>query len=333
MTLLPAAGDAFAMAAKVLRQGHLVVFPSETVYGLGANALDPKAVARIYKAKGRPSDNPLIVHVPDLEAARSLSSEWPPLADALAARFWPGPLTLVVPRAPHVPAEVSAGLDSLALRVPDHAGALHLLRACGFPIAAPSANRSGRPSPTRVHDAVKDLGDSVGLFLDGGPCRIGVESTVVSLLGKPTLLRPGGVPREEIEKVTGPLADAAPDAAGPAPSPGMRHRHYAPDTLLLVVAPGELAAHRGPDTVLVASRESGLSGKDVVVPGSRTDPAAWACDLFAVLRDLDEGGHRRIVVEAIPEKGLGAAVMDRLRRAAAAHAPSAAGKASSKTSR
>lgn len=312
-TVVSAAGAAFRKAAQQLKAGNLVVFPTETVYGLGANGLDENAVAKIFAAKGRPGDNPLILHVPDLAAARALSSAWPKMADKLAAEFWPGPLTLVVPRAAHVPASVSAGLDSVAVRVPDHVAAQALLREARLPIAAPSANKSGRPSPTRVQDAVDDLGDSVALYLDGGPCRVGVESTVVSLLGpKPELLRPGGIARQDIEKIIGPLA--AP-SGGPARSPGMKYKHYAPTTPLVLVQPDELAGLRAAGTVIVASRESRLSGPDIFVPGSRADPAAWATRLFALLRDLDAAGHKRIVVEAIPETGLGAAVMDRLRRA------------------
>jgi L-threonylcarbamoyladenylate synthase len=308
-------------AAQALRQGHLVVFPTETVYGVGANALDPRAVRRIFAAKGRPSDNPLIVHCRDLAAARGLAASWPAAADLLAKAFWPGPLTLVVQRAAGIPDEVTAGLDSVALRVPGHPVAAALLKAAGVPVAAPSANKSGRPSPTRAADARADLGDAVDVYLDGGPTEVGLESTVVSLLGKrPALLRLGGVPREAVEAVVGPLDDAPKD--GPARSPGMKYRHYAPRARLILGPPGLLEAiaaderKAGTKTAVLCSTETALSGPDVRVVAGRGDGAAWARSLFALLRDLDAEGYGCVVAEEIPEHGLGAAVMERLRKAA-----------------
>jgi len=302
-------------AADALRRGELVVFPTETVYGVGADALRPDAVARIFAAKGRPADNPLIVHVADEAGARRLTSSWTAQARELAARFWPGPLTLVVPRAPGVPDITTGGLDSVAVRVPSHPVAQALLAEARVPVAAPSANRSGRPSPTRVQDARADLGDAVAVYLDGGPTQVGLESTVVSLLGaRPVILRQGAIPREALGDII--LGGADPVAR----SPGVKYRHYAPRARVVLSNPEGLraAAPPGLRVAWIASAESGLTGPDVRVPGSRRDPEAWARALFALLRDLDREGYQAIVVEAIPEEGVGAAVMDRLRKAAEA---------------
>lgn len=306
-------------AVQALREGRLVVFPTETVYGLGARSEDAAAVRAIFAAKGRPADNPVIVHVADVAMARALSSDWPDAATKLAARFWPGPLTLVVRRNLKVPDVVAGGLPTVALRVPDHPVAQALLNACGFGVAAPSANKSGRPSPTRCADARDDLGDAVAVYLDGGPTRVGVESTVVDLTGKrPTLLRPGGVSQESIEAVIGPLA-AAPKAARPL-APGMQYRHYAPATPVEILASADLKAAyadaAAQDKAWLVSSDLGVTGPNVHVVGGRDDPEAWARQIFALLRDLDKEHHAAIVVEAIPEKGLGAAVMNRLRKAA-----------------
>jgi L-threonylcarbamoyladenylate synthase len=312
--------DAIKEAARLLKAGDLVVFPTETVYGLGANALDPAAVQRIFAAKGRPSDNPVIVHVASIEAAKKLVAEWPPLADRLARALWPGPLTLVLPRAPHVPDAVTGGLPSVAVRVPSHPVAQALLRAAGVPLAAPSANTSGRPSPTTAQHAEADLGDKVPLYLDGGPTELGVESTVVSLLGPaPVLLRPGGVPREALEKLAQGWARPG---EGPAVSPGMKYRHYAPKAKVRILHVAEIGqAWRklggDPRVAFIVAAETaagGMAGRNVAVPGSRNDAAEWAHELFALLRKYDKKDE--IIVESIPEKGLGAAVMERLRKAA-----------------
>jgi L-threonylcarbamoyladenylate synthase len=318
--LTPPDPHGIAAAAQALREGRLVVFPTETVYGLGARCDDERAVRAIFAAKGRPSDNPVIVHVADARMAQALAADWPDDAARLAKAFWPGPLTLVVRRDPKVAAAVAGGLGTIALRVPDHPVAQALLRACGVGVAAPSANKSGRPSPTRCADARDDLGDSVDVYLDGGPTRVGVESTVVDLTGKrPTLLRPGGVPRDAVEAIVGPLA-AAPKSSRPL-APGMKYRHYAPATPLVLLAPADLkqayADAAAQDKAWVVSTELGVDGPNVHVVGGRDDPEAWARRIFALLRDLDKEGHGAIVVEGIPEKGLGAAVMDRLRKAAA----------------
>ncbi|MHB8633693.1 MAG: L-threonylcarbamoyladenylate synthase [Thermoplasmatota archaeon] len=313
MRVRPPDPAALAEAAQLLRDGKLVVFPTETVYGLGANALDAAAVRRVYEAKGRPADNPLIVHCLNAGAARTLAARWPEGASRLAAAFWPGPLTLVVARAAGALPAVAPDLPTLAVRVPGHPVARALLEASGVPIAAPSANRSGSPSPTRVADAVEDLGKSVALYLDGGPCVVGLESTVVRVDGPPELLRLGGIPREAIEAIVGPLSFPR---HGPVVSPGMKYRHYAPRAKVVVAPPGELQAWWGkPGTGFVVSTESGLAGPHAVVPGSRGDGKAWAHALFSALRDLDAAGCTVIVVEEIPSLGLGAAVMDRVRRA------------------
>jgi L-threonylcarbamoyladenylate synthase len=317
----PVDPESLKEAGRLLKSGQLVVFPTETVYGLGANALDPAAVQRVFDAKGRPADNPLIVHVASVEAAKKLVASWPPLADRLARAFWPGPLTLVLPRAPQVPDLVTAGLGSVAVRVPAHPVAQAVLRAAGVPVAAPSANTSGRPSPTTAQHAESDLGDKVPLYLDGGPASVGVESTVVSLLGaEPVLLRPGAIPREALERMAPAWGKAS--GAGPALSPGTRHRHYAPRAKVRLVPAGQIAAEwrqKGgdPKVAFIVSAETaaaGMAGRNVAVPGTRSDAEAWAHELFALLRRYDRKDE--IVVEPIFEKGLGAAVMERLRKAA-----------------
>lgn len=312
--------DALREAAWALRDGKLVVFPTETVYGLGANALDPLAVQKVFLAKGRPRDNPIIVHVPDVSGARSLAASWPEEAGLLAEAFWPGPLTIVLPRAAGIPDEVTGGLDSIALRVPSHPVCLALLREAGIPVAAPSANRAGRPSPTRVQDAMSDLGEKVAVYIDAGPTDVGVESTVVSLLGKrPAILREGGLSRSLIEDVVGKLGKAP--TKGPTVSPGTKYRHYAPQAKMHLVPTKRVKTlmrtlqEQGLSAAAIVSTEMHMSGADVRVPGSRSDGAAWAKALFAILRDLDKEGYQAIVVEEIPEEGIGAAVMERLRKA------------------
>ncbi|HWG91723.1 MAG TPA: L-threonylcarbamoyladenylate synthase [Candidatus Thermoplasmatota archaeon] len=315
-------------AARLLREGRLVVFPTETVYGIGANALDERAVRGIFEAKGRPSDNPLIVHLADARDLPLVAREIPPVARRLAEAFWPGPLTLVLPRTSAVPNVTTGGLDSVAVRVPEHPGARELLRLARVPIAAPSANRSGRPSPTRAIDVLEDLGERVDLVLDGGSARVGVESTVLSLLtSPPTLLRPGGLSVEAIEAVIGPIqvhAAARTGESAAAPSPGMRYRHYAPKARLVLLPAGtdpfpeaERLRAEGRKVAVIAPTERAAPGPDTRLPGSREDGAAWAHALFALLRDLDREGYDTIVIEGIPEAGLGLAVMNRLRKAAA----------------
>lgn len=318
--------DAIREAAEAIRRGELVAFPTETVYGLGSDALDPAAVARIFAAKGRPADNPLIVHIARADDLPALVLRVPPEAHLLAATFWPGPLTLVLPRRAHVPDITTGGLDTVAVRVPEHPVALALIEACGRPLAGPSANRSGRPSPTRAEDVIADLGERVAVVLDAGPCSVGLESTVLDLSSnQPVLLRPGGVSREAIEAVVGPVRLAAGGKEG-ARSPGTRYRHYAPRARLLLAPPGEaerearrLAASEkvagGRVGVIARAALSGASGdlEARILPGP---VEAYARGLFAALRDLDAAGCTVIVAESVPDEGIGLAVMDRLRRAA-----------------
>ncbi|MFW5882128.1 MAG: L-threonylcarbamoyladenylate synthase [Planctomycetota bacterium] len=305
-------------AAAVIRSGGLVGMPTETVYGLAADALCAEAVVAIFAAKGRPRFDPLIVHVAEPEQAWEVAA-CDPAAERLAAACWPGPLTLVLPRRPVVPDIVTAGLDTVAVRCPDHPVARALIRAAGRPLAAPSANRFGRISPTCAADVHEQLGDAVALVLDGGPCRVGVESTIVRTGAAPVILRPGGIARERIAAVLGvsvPLADRSGRAAAlPPAAPGMLKSHYAPHTPVVVRSgpwpvAGRLAvlSFRGrdlpPDTV----------ASEVLSPGG--DPAEAARNLFAALRRLDAAGADLIAVELLSEAGLGAAINDRLRRAA-----------------
>jgi L-threonylcarbamoyladenylate synthase len=311
MAIAQAGKCAVTEAADLLRAGELVAFPTETVYGLGANATNDDAVARIFAVKRRPRFNPLIVHVAGLAAAELLARV-DARAQRLAERFWPGPLTLVLPRREdsHLSPLVSAGLDTVAVRAPDHAIAQALLAACDRPIAAPSANVSGRISPTTAAHVADELGERVALILDGGACRVGVESTVLDLTGgAPTLLRPGGIPAEELRDILGQLP--TPEQAGIVRAPGMLRRHYAPGRPLRLnatdAAPGEARLGFGPDT-----------GPATLNLSPRGDLLEAAANLFAMLRALDQApGYAGIAVAPIPEIGLGAAINDRLRRAAA----------------
>ena len=319
---------AIAQAAEVLRQGGLVAFPTETVYGLGASALDARAVAGIFEAKGRPAFNPLIVHAADVEAARTLVSRWPPVADALAERFWPGPLTLVLPRAGKIPHVVTGGLEDVAVRVPAHPVALALLRASGLPIAAPSANRSTELSPTTAEHVVKALGDRVAIVLDGGPTTVGIESTVLDLVGeRPRLLRPGMVTIRELEAVIGPL-DESPLPAGAAPrAPGQLARHYAPRARLVVCGSDEgihvlQSSEVRPTGALIVTAAHWPADHVETLPA---DPAGYAARLYAALHALDDAGCRLIVAEALPETPGWRALQDRLARAAHAGGDGTAG--------
>jgi L-threonylcarbamoyladenylate synthase len=294
-----------------------VAFPTETVYGLGADALNARAVARVFEVKARPSFDPLIVHLP--EAAHLPRVAVPdPRAEILSERFWPGPLSLVLPRRPVVPDLVTAGLESVAVRVPDHAGARALLRAAGTPVAAPSANPFGYVSPTTVEHVIDQLGDKVDLVIDGGPCRVGVESTIVALLtSPPTLLRPGGVSGEELEEALGEKLVLATAAERPI-APGQLVRHYATRTPLQVL-PSE--AGRAPQgrVGLLAMRDnpraSGFEVIEVLAPDGQMTTAAQS--LFAALRRLDALSLDLILAEPCREEGIGRAIMDRLRRCAA----------------
>lgn len=307
-------------AAEVLLQGGLVAFPTETVYGLGANALDEKAVARIYQAKGRPSHNPLILHVADKEQARHLVASWPEKAERLSL-CWPGPLTLVLPRAAHVPDIVTGGGPTVGVRVPRHPVAWGLLNAARIPIAAPSANRSNRLSPTRAEHVLAGLDGRIDLLLEGGPCSGGLESTVIDLTtDPPRLLRPGLISLSELEEMIGHVD--RPDAhqlAAPLPSPGLLDRHYAPSTPLeLAVPEGTQRVRRYLDQGLRVGwiTFSFPSPVPNLVPITMpTDPLAYGALLFSVLHDLDKKGLDRVVVDAPPPADSWLAVNDRLRRA------------------
>ena len=312
--LVPASQDALERAARLLRDGELIAFPTETVYGLGGDATNDRAVADIFAAKGRPRFNPLIVHVPGLAEAEPLGL-FDERARLAARRFWPGPLTLVLRRRPggFLSLLASAGLDTVALRAPAHPVAQALLRAAGRPIAAPSANRSGRVSPTTAADVAAELGGRVGLVLDGGPCPIGVESTVLDLTGPiPILLRPGGVTLETLVEILGPVETAA--AAETAPrAPGRLPSHYAPELPVRLDATGAR-----PGEALLAFGPAAPPGFAEVLWLSRSgDLAEAAANLFAMLRRLDRPEFAGIAVMPIPEHGLGRAINDRLRRAAA----------------
>jgi L-threonylcarbamoyladenylate synthase len=318
--IVPANPAALDEAARVLAAGGLVAFPTETVYGLGADAQNGAAVARLYAAKGRPSFNPLIAHVPDAQAARALA-RFDANADRLAAAFWPGPLTLVLPRASECPvAELAtAGLDSIALRVPDHAVAHALLAGFGRPIVAPSANRSGHVSSTTAQHVLADLGGRIDLIVDGGPTRVGLESTIVACLDEPMLLRSGAWPRTEIERALGRAL---------ATHDGDKQRADAP------LAPGQFASHYAPRTRLRLDAQNVHAGEALLAFGAILPPGAEraahtlnlsnggdlieaAANLFSHLRALDALGATAIAVVAVPHDGLGEAINDRLRRAAA----------------
>ena len=304
-------------AARLIREGELVAFPTETVYGLGGDATNERAVAKIFEAKGRPRFNPLISHVFDAGEARRLV-RWNETAEKLAARFWPGPLTLVLPRAERSPIALlaTAGLDTAAIRVPAHPLAQALIRAAGRPIAAPSANRSGAVSPTRAEHVAESLGNRVKLILDGGPCEVGLESTVLDLTGStPTLLRPGGATREAIEAVIGAVAlsDALPSGDAARKSPGQLESHYAPSRPVRLNA-RTVAADEG---LLAFGSNPPAGARRTLNLSPAADLTEAAAHLFAMLRSLDGMDVSRIAVMPIPEAGLGLAINDRLRRAAA----------------
>ena len=296
-------------AAELIRAGRLVAFPTETVYGLGANAFDAAAVESIFAVKGRPRQSPLIVHVDSIEMARGLVVHWPEAADRLAHRYWPGPLTLVLPKRASIPDIVTAGLPTVGLRVPSHPLALALIRAAGVPIAAPSANPFSRLSPTTAEHVRQALGDQVDLVLDGGPATVGIESTVLSLAGaEPLLLRPGVIPLPEIETVIGPVRIAG-ELAGSHPSPGMHPQHYRPRTPLVLLAAGD-APPAGLGRWLRLGRE---------MPA---DAGAYAAALYAALHRLDAEKLDWIAVERPPDTPEWAGVLDRLTRAARSGQPS-----------
>lgn len=313
--------DDIARAVAILRSGGLVAFPTETVYGLGADARNPEAIRRLYAAKGRPADHPVIVHLADAGAMPAWASRVPAAARDLAAAFWPGPLTLVLPRAAHVLDLVTGGQETVAVRVPSHPVAHALLEAFGDGIVAPSANRFGRLSPTRAAHVRAELGDAVGLILDGGPTDVGVESTIVDLSGeRPVLLRPGGITPAQLAAVLGAQMDA-PHASSPRAS-GTLPSHYAPRTPLEVVEPEVIEAHAtdltraGGRIAILARRNATQSVAGVAWQTAPSEATDYARSLYATLRDLDVLGYDRILVEAVPDDDAWLAVRDRLRRAA-----------------
>jgi len=311
--ILKADREAIEAAARCLAAGGLVAFPTETVYGLGADAGNGEAVARLYAAKGRPSFNPLIAHVADIDAARRVGI-LNPAAEKLAAAFWPGPLTLVLAKQPRcgVADLALAGLDSVAVRVPAHPVARALLSTFGGPVVAPSANRSGHVSPTSAAHVLADLRGRIDLIIDAGPCMVGVESTIVSCVDRPALLRPGGVPREAIERVLGVELAIAVVAEDAPVAPGMLTSHYAPKAALRLDAE---TAHPG-EAMLAFGRAPSFSGT-IFNLSPRGDLIEAAANLFSHLRALDTSGAKRIAVMKVPYEGLGEAINDRLKRAAA----------------
>ncbi|MBP3636781.1 MAG: threonylcarbamoyl-AMP synthase [Clostridia bacterium] len=334
--VLPATNEALSLAAELLSGGQLVAFPTETVYGLGANALDKDAVLSIFAAKDRPADNPLIVHVWNRDQLANIC-EVPPLAERLMDAFWPGPLTLLMPRKAAIPEQVTAGLRTVAVRMPSHPVALDMLRACNLPIAAPSANRSGKPSPTTAQHVLTDMDGRIPLIIDGGSSDVGLESTVLDINQPvPCILRPGGVTQAMLEAVIGPVTVAGsvlrPLQAGEkALSPGMMYKHYSPD--------GQVSLVEGDETDVLAAlrelhRQAAANGHRACVMcftehvaaladcqphdlGSKDHPEEVAHRLFETLRRLDDEHMDAIFSEVVPPEGVGLAVMNRLGRAAA----------------
>jgi L-threonylcarbamoyladenylate synthase len=302
-------------AAELLRRGEVVALPTETVYGLAANALNPQAVARIYEIKGRPAFNPIIVHVSGIEMAKTCLREWPPIAQKLADAFWPGPLTLVLPRSEQIPDIVAAGGSTVGVRWPRHPLMLEVIRLCGFPLAAPSANRSGELSPTTAEHVRKSFGSSVPVIVDGGPCNVGIESTVLDLsVRPPRVLRPGMIHAESLLAVTGELSSTDSEHVPPK-SPGLLLRHYSPKARLVVREwqnESEMES-QPPDVHIIAHSKIPRQGNVSVVPH---DPEAYARALYAELHRCDEAGARLIIVEAVPSTPEWLPIRDRLKRAA-----------------
>ncbi len=323
-------GHDIPAAAAILREGGLLGIPTETVYGLGANGLNAEAVRHIFEAKGRPQDNPLILHIPDASWLSRYCHDVPASACALAERFWPGPLTMILPRREIVPDAVTCGLDTVGVRCPDHPVTLEIIRAAAVPVAAPSGNRSGRPSPTCARHMLEDMEGRIDAIVDGGPCGVGVESTIIDLtVAPPRLLRPGGLPLEELEEVLGEItvdkAVLSPLAAGEKPrAPGMKYRHYAPKAPVTVVTgPGEGTARyirerAGEHTGVICFDEFAEVFPNCVVEpiGSYADKAEQARRVFEALRAFDGTAVTAIYAQCPGDAGLGLAVANRLKKAA-----------------
>lgn len=321
-------------AGALLKSGALVAFPTETVYGLGANALDEKASAKIYAAKGRPSDNPLIIHIADMEKLAYITAEIPTAAIKLAEKFWPGPLTMVLKKSDVVPLGTTGGLNTVAVRMPSHPIALEMIRAGGGYIAAPSANTSGRPSPTLASHVADDMDGIIPMILDGGAVGIGIESTIVDLTEEiPTILRPGFITKEMLEEVVGEVQidkGLEADAKTPPKAPGMKYRHYAPKAELLIVEGAEDAVIKKINA-LVKEKEAqgivaGVIGTEETVSkyqagivksmGTRTDEISISSHLYGILREFDESDAEVIYSESFEEGAMGSAIMNRLLKAA-----------------
>lgn len=328
--------EQLAQAAEALRQGGTVAFPTETVYGLGANALDEEAVKKIFEAKGRPSDNPLIVHIANIEDMNELVEEIPPKAQILMEKVWPGPLTMVLKKSDKIPPIITAGLDTVAIRMPSHSIAKALIEIAKVPVAAPSANLSGKPSPTQANHVIEDLRGKVDIIVSGGNCQVGLESTVVDLTGDtPTILRPGGVTKEQLEDLLGAVqVDGAIEADGHnnliPKAPGMKYTHYAPQAPVCIVE-GSMAdmvtcinrlkkekEDMGLKVGIMATDETKdqYQGGVILSMGSRKNVASIGTNLFAVLRQFDEEGVDIILAESVEQKSLGHAVMNRMIKAA-----------------
>ena len=332
-------GEQAEEAARLLRGGGLVALPTETVYGLGANGLDPEAVGRIFAAKGRPQDNPLILHVPSADWLDRYCLDIPPLARRLAERFWPGPLTLILRRRPVVPDATTGGLDTVGVRCPDHPVTRDIIRRAGVPVAAPSANTSGRPSCTTAAHVLEDMDGRIDAVVDGGGCTVGVESTILDLTADPPrLLRPGGLPLEELEAAAGRIVvDKAVTgllAEGERPrAPGMKYRHYAPKAPVTVVtgppaaSAAYIRAHAGPDSGVICFREYlGLfPGRVTHDLGPEGDRAEQARRVFDALRAFDGTAVKEIFAQCPDGAGLGLAIGNRLKKAAGFHVVEAEG--------
>ncbi len=328
--------QAIARGAEILRRGGLVAFPTETVYGLGGNGLDPEASSRIYAAKGRPSDNPLILHIAGLEALPSLVREIPETARKLMEAFWPGPMTLIFEKSPLVPYETTGGLDTVAVRFPSHPAAQALIRAAGLPVAAPSANLSGRPSPTMAQHVAEDLSGRIEMILDGGPVEIGLESTIIDLTGEtPVILRPGAVSLEAVRQAAGggewdPAVWGVPDENLRPLAPGMKYRHYAPKAELAIVTGEPEAVAEEIRRLAAEKKREGFrvgilcpeESRDRYAPefvksiGTRAREETIASNLYRCLREFDQEGTEFVCSEAFGEGPLGAAIMNRLVKAA-----------------
>jgi len=311
------------LCADVIKSGDLVAIPTETVYGLGANALDEKSVAKIFEIKGRPEDNPLIVHIASIDEVKPLVKNIPGVFQRLADKYWPGPLTLIMKKSSIIPDNVTAGLDTVAIRMPVHPAALALIRTFGGPVAAPSANPSGKPSPTKASHVLNDIGGKIRYILDGGDCEVGIESTVLDISGEtPKILRPGRVTYDELKSVLGKVETPGTGEVEKPASPGMKYRHYAPKAPLTAVigSPEKTAKYikenMDYDAAALMFDDHALSNPKIVTFGNSDDYSAQASRLFDALREVDKMGASVIYAQVPKEEGLGTAVANRIKKAA-----------------